>query len=670
MKKNIEKIIKYLIYTTFFIPLVVMPSSFIFPFVVPKIILFRSVVALMISLYAILLAINWQEYKIRFTPLNLGLILFILSFGISTFTGVDWYHSFWDNHERMLGLFTIIHYLAYYFICGTIFKSKEEWKKALKIFLLAGSVVMILGVCQVINPNFLMNQGNNRVAGTLGNSIYMSGYGLFLLFSALLLWVEENKKSSWAWIEIVVGLLGILGVFFGGSRGALLGLVAGIVVVMLGYVVLLRGQTKLRKNISLVFFSFFILLAGLFLLRNTVLVQKIPVFGRVFSTSLSEITSGPRIIAWKIAIESWKEKPFFGWGPNNYFYAFNKYYNPQSLNYGFGETWFDNAHNIVLNTLTVQGLYGILSYLSIFVLAVIGLYKAYKRQKISIHLLVIGSSFLVAHLVQNITVFENPTSYLYFFFFLAMINSLVNMPEGKENINTNKTVGNGILLTSLSFSILFIFIFNIQPARANMVTLKALKEIVNRPSGSLVSMKTALSFNSPHIDDIRADIARSALQVLSLDSSIFPDEQKKQMFLVIYDELKKNTVLHPLDIRNQLMLGDLAQLADSLFNDNKYLLEAEKFLSNALACSPKRQQILYGLANIEGQLGKSQKAISLLQQALEENTKISDSYWRLAYFYKVFGQAEKAEEILMLAEKNNITFNEQGQKVMDLIKQK
>ena len=123
MKKNIEWIIKFFIYASFFVPLVVVPSSFIFPFIVPKILLLRTLIVLMLGGYLLLLLINGEEYKLKLTPLSIVLVGFLVSFGLSTFIGVDAYHSFWDNHERMLGLFTIIHYVVYYFVCSAVFKT-------------------------------------------------------------------------------------------------------------------------------------------------------------------------------------------------------------------------------------------------------------------------------------------------------------------------------------------------------------------------------------------------------------------------------------------------------------------------------------------------------------------------------------------------------------------
>src|SRR3989339_866532 len=227
MKQKLVTAVKFLIYCTFFVPLLVLPSSFIFPFIVPKILMFRALVTLMLGGYILLLMINWKEFRPRFTALNMALIVFFASFAASTFVGVDPYHSFWDNHERMLGLFTIFHYIAYYFICSSTFKNWTEWKKTLRIFLIAGSLVMFVGILQIFKPNLLLNQGAARVASTLGNPIYVGGYGLFLTFVSFLLFIKENNKL-WKWIEAAVGVLAIIGMVYSGTRGSMLGLAVGL----------------------------------------------------------------------------------------------------------------------------------------------------------------------------------------------------------------------------------------------------------------------------------------------------------------------------------------------------------------------------------------------------------------------------------------------------------
>ena len=662
--KYLESFIKILVYATFFVPLVVLPSSFIFPFIVPKIVLFRSLVELMLAAYILLLFSNWKKYRPQFNIVNAAVILFFFSFAISTFSGVDAYHSFWDNHERMLGLFTIFHYISYCLICGAIFKEWKDWRQAFLVFLGAGSLVMFIGLLQVFKPYLLLNQGGTRVASTLGNPIYVSGYGMFLFFVAALLFLKE-KSSVWKYLELAGGLLGLVGLFFGGSRGPLLGWACGVVFAVLLYAFLIKDEKY--KKLRLVLWGiigFMVLLSVIFyIFRQTQFVQDIPGVNRVFTTTLSGIENSPRWIAWGIAIEAWKVHPFFGWGPNNYFYAFNQFYTPKLLEFGYGETWFDNAHNIIMNTLAVQGTFGIIVYLSILILSGLFLFDAYKSNKIDKNILVIGVAFLVAHLVKNVTVFEDPTSYLYFMFWLAFITGITKIETDKQ-IVADKQIGTGSLAITGFLVFIFIFILNIQPARANIKTLNALKMVNADPVVYLPEAQAALAFGSPHIDDIRSDIARTLAQVVSGGSTQLSKEKIDLVLETIMPELKKNLELHPYDIRNQLILSQLAQLRAVTDKDVRYLFEAETYLTDALSKSPNRQQLIYSLSSIKLSMGKTQESYALLEQALNGDPKIAESYWRLAYTYQITGQSQKAREVLNLSQQNGVVFSDQEKQIV------
>ncbi len=673
-KKIIETVVKVLIYVAFFVPLIVIPSSFIFPFIVPKMVMFRSLVVAMLGGYALLCIINWKEYKPKFTPINVVLAVYLLSFAVSTFVGVDPYHSFWDNHERMLGLFSLFHYIAFYYVCTALFKTWTDWKWALRIFLVAGSIVMLIGLMQTQNPDLLLNQGGERVASTLGNPIYVGGYGLFLAFVAFLLFLKE-KDSIWRGACALMGIMGVLGMFFSGTRGSMLGLLAGMGAAILGYILVLKNYRKVRFGLIGLGVLIVLLVGLLYGFRKTEFVSKLPAVGRAVNTSLADIQASPRWIAWEIALQSWKEKPLFGWGPNNYFYAFNSHYNPRSLNFGYGETWFDNAHNIIVNTLAVQGAFGLLVYLGIFGVAITSLVISYRRGKLDMHVTVIGSAFVVAHLVGNVTVFENITSYLYFMFWLAILNSLSwKQEQPQENIvdknkkiiaaNPDRVVSGGLVGFVGLMVFILIFIFNIQPARANMMTLNAIKYLNQDPILAVPAVKDALTFASPHIDDIRSDIGRTAAQILSSYHEKLGKDRSNEIFNLVYGELQKNLILHPLDIRNQLTLSQLAQIGYSINSNPQFILDSEKFLDDALTKSPRRQQIMYSLAAMKMQLGKTAQAIALSEETVDDNPAVGESYWRLAYLYKVSGQENKMRETLNLAAKNGIVFSDQEKSII------
>lgn len=683
MKKFLEWAVKIIVFLIFFVPLIVIPSSFIFPFIVPKILTFRSLVEFALAGYILLLFINFEEYRPRITPLNLSFGAFILSFALSTLFGVDAYHSFWDNHERMLGLFTILHYAAFYFICGGVLKNWKEWRLAMKIFLIAGGIVMALGLMQIGHPEFLMNQGGDRVSSTLGNPIYVGGYGLFLLFMAALLFAKE--KSGWCWwrpAEIILAGLAVSGMIYSGSRGAIIGLIVGMFVTVIGYAIILKDQASVRKYLRALIVLMFVGSVILFTNRQNPSIQKIPAVGRLLGTSWSYIVTGPRMIAWKIAFESWKERPILGWGPNNFFYAFNKYYNPVSLEFGFGETWFDNAHNIIMNTLTVQGAFGLLMYLSIFGVAVISLWQEKELRTQNPHLVVLAAAFLLAHLAQNITVFENPTSYLYFVFWLALINRLVEnkkisvavlekSDDGKAGGADKPGVPDrvlypGLLWATFAVTIFAIYAFNYRPAVANQSSLRVLQIMNSYPTNSAKVIEGLFAFKSPHIDDIRADVGRSFLSIAA-DYQKIGKDKVDELMKIIYPALQENITLHPMDIRNQLAIAQLGQVWGMMNNDPKRFWESEQYLRQALQYSPKRQQVLYMLANLLAQTNRRDEAVTLTKQAIDLDPKIGESYWRLAYLYYVFGNYKEAAEVYKTARDKGVGFDSQGQEVEQMV---
>ena len=671
-RKHIELAMKVLLYATFFVPLIVASQSFIFPFIVPKVVVLRSLILLLFVGYAVLLYQNWPIHRPRVTALSLALLGFVASFALSTFLGVDPYHSFWDNHERMLGLFAIVHYLIYYFVATTLFKTWGDWKWALRMFLLAGSIVMFIGVLQKFNPELLLNQGSGRVRSTLGNAIYMGGYGLFLWFVALLLMVKE-KHLGWSIAEGLLGVLAFFGMLFSGTRGSYMGFIAGIGILMLGYLVTARKGSKARMVLGSVVVLGVIAFGVLFWQRDASWVRSIPIVGRVVNISFSEGTGATRLIAWQAAIEGWKERPVFGWGPNNYFYAFNAYYNPRSLEFGFGETWFDNAHNILLNTLAVQGAVGLFAYLGIFAAAIVSIFVASRKQRLDKHIAIFGTAFLVAHLVQNISVFENLTSYLYFMFWLAMVNGLADVRLEKESVaegaagKKERAAGFPLVAGALALSLFLIFLFNIQPARANKMTLRAMTDLARSPEAGIASIKTALAFPSPHRDDIRMDLSRMIVEYVRSYAKNIGPEKTIELVGIAEGALYENLALHPRDIRVYMSLAELNQFVFFLTQDRQRLLDAEGFLNTAIALSPKRQQLLYMQSTVELQLGKIDEGIALLEQSLEDDPVIAEGWWRLAATYRETGQTQKAIETAKEAQTRGIVFDQRGQAIIDQV---
>ncbi len=658
MTNRIKFIIKCLTGATFLAPLVLLPQHFVFPFIVGKIFLFRSIVLLMLGTYIVLFLNDPDRYKIRLNPVHIAVILFLVSFTVSSFVGVDWYKSFWDSHERMLGLFTIIHYIIYYFIISTVLSGWKDWHWMFRIFLFLGGIVMVLGIWQkVVDPQAFLNNGNNRVSSTLGNPIYFSGYGLFLFFSGLLSTFLEEKKS-WKFYSLLVCFLGFLGIFLGGTRGTLIGLIAGIVAAGVGYFFGLKKNKMVRRSLITVGVLVLVVAGLLFSFRKTNVVNNIPTIGRLLNSSIIEGTGSTRLMAWSIAIDAWKEKPIFGSGPNNFYYSFNKFYNPKFLEYGIGETWFDNAHSALLNTLAVQGVLGFVTYIGLFFSAVLVLWRKTKQGDflLNIHIISISSGFLIAHFFHNAFVFENPTSFLYFFFFLAFVSSITSKDIAVEKNKKTKNVTLSFVSIVAIIILLLIYTTNVNPARANNRTLDMIR---NAYSGGDVTLlyEDMIGIPSPHIDDMRIDFSRTVYRIIPELVKRGRSEEAKKIFELAYNELGKNLDLHPLDIRVHILRSQLAEAVADLTKSVPLLIESEKMLEQALVHSPKRQQIQYMLSIIKLKLQKFDEAIVLLETTINNNEVLGEGWWRLALIYRELGDEEKARSIIEKAVERNVFFD-------------
>ncbi len=660
MNNIIRRVLPFLVSATFFMPLLV-GNNFIFPFIVPKILFFRSLVLILLGCYILLLISDWQRFRPRFSILTITIVLFWLSFAVSTFVGVDWYHSFWDNHERMLGLFTITHYTILYLIASSVLDTNEDWKIVFRSALVLGSIVMLIGVWQkFVDPEYLLNGGSWRVSATLGNSIYYSGYGLFLMFLGIITYIRERNTTFWKWFGLVVSALGFLGIFLGGTRGAILGLIFGCGTIALSYIFISREKSRIRTLITYLSVVGVVLLVVLFAFRQTTFVSEIPGLGRLLNTSFSlNSTETTRPMAWKVGIEAWKEMPVFGWGPNNFYYAFNKYYNPEFLKFGWNETWFDNAHSVIVNTLVVQGIIGILIYLSIYAVALMTILVGVRRGKVHMHIGFISAGFLVAHLIGLVTVFENPTSYLYFFIFAAFVAHITravalkkkqeevnSLEEGKKEKKQKniKHISTGAIITLGFVVFCIIYVTDIAPARANKATIAAIQKVYSGSADAKL-FEEPLTYSTPHLDDIRNDIARTVSGALPTLVQNGKGEQATTLFTETVQELQKNQLLHPLDVRVHFTLSQILEFGYQATQNKDFLVQSEAALRRATDLSPKRQQFVYALAQNLAEQGKLEEAEKIMKKSIDEYPLIAEGWVRLALIYAAENKTAEAREV-------------------------
>lgn len=652
----IKTIIKYGIFAVLFTPLIYTNFTF-FPFIVGKTLFFRTLIEIFFVLYLIL-AIAYPNYRPKRSLLFSAVMVFAGISILATLFSVDPAKSFWSNQERMMGLWTLLHAMMLFIVAGSVFKTKKEWRTVFGISVWVSLLVGSLGIYQYFSDGFLHATGGGRVYSTLGNFIYFGGYGLFHAIISGFFFLEEKIKKSIAGAFWIVGMTtGLISVYLSGTRGALVAFCAAVV-----FGIILHALFYPSKKVRFVFVSILLVCVlsglGLWFNKDSSFVKKNYLISSMLNISFKASTGETRLINWGVGFEAWKERPLLGWGPDTYFIAFNKHYNPKMYEFGEYETWQDHAHNIIIDTLNEVGIIGLIAYLFVFILAFYLIRKGVKNKKFKFSSGVLLFLALSAYFIQNIFVFDTLTLLMFFYLILAFVHSFDVYAPAKEDdhclsdfvkkldpIFKNAVIG--ILLLSLVF---LIYCTNITQLRASAMSLGALKNLGQNFNSSIETLRSASLFNSPYLQETRDEIARTMTLVLRSNTQI-PKQQMKSLLVWSAEELEKNVSEHPLDFYHWNYLGQWYFTLAQVLEDNSYYIKSKEAIDKAIELAPKRQHAYFTLGRYYLIVGDYTKAAETFKFARDLALNVRESRWNLGIAYVYINDLENAYDEFIEARK-------------------
>lgn len=305
--------------------------------------------------------------------------------------------------------------LALYFVIVNILKSKEDFDRAIKIFIITAFVLSIYGIIQYftlgttskawvdvnLNPDV-----KTRVVGTFGNPNVFAEYLEHILPVAITLVFVYRKWMNKIIMALIVGVMFIcfLMTF---SRGAWLGF---------AFAAMLFVILKMAKYIPL----FIAGGIGAIPLLPQVVIQRISTIGNVQDTS-----NAYRTYIWEGTINMIKD--FWLTGVGYGYWAFKNTF----LEYGIKGSKAWHSHNMYLEIMAEMGIFGMLTFvwvvLSIFVITI----KFAKKTKdryfsyVSIGLLCGFLSIMVHGIAEHILYM--PKSVILFWMFAAFITAARNL---------------------------------------------------------------------------------------------------------------------------------------------------------------------------------------------------------------------------------------------------
>lgn len=364
-------------------------------------------------------------------PLVLPVASLVLVYLIATVFSVAPQASLYGSYQRLQGTFTTFSYLVLFGVLAGNVRRRAQVERAVTIAVIASLPASLYGILQHYRLDPLPWGGDTtlRVTGSMGNAIFLAAYLIMTAPVVLgrvvtsfhgILTDEDPRRLLFnvarAAIYIFILALNLVAIWFTGSRGPWLGLLAGFFFffVLLSLHWRARALTLSTVGLAAVLAVFLIVLniPGGPLEQ----VRQMPGIGRLGQVFETEGGTGRvRVLIWEGVIDlispheplafpdgtvdKWNAlRPLIGYGPEALYVAFNRFYPPDLAHYEARNASPDRSHNETFDALAFTGLLGLAVYLMLFVavfyygLRWLGLITSARRRNVFLALILGGGA--------------------------------------------------------------------------------------------------------------------------------------------------------------------------------------------------------------------------------------------------------------------------------------
>ncbi len=620
-------------------------SNLLFPFITSKQISFNILIEVLTIIWLALI-IKYPAVRPKKSWITFGLLAYFVTLLVSSFFGVDFNLSFWGDIERMLGLFHVTHFFLLYLIIITVFRSERDWRNLFIISIIAATAVCLYSFFKI-------------PYSTIGNTAYVSGYAIFNFYFALILFFKQSgreKTKAEYWLVgapyLIVALIMFLVMGKTNTRGAYVGLGLSLLLCFILYIFYSRNK-KIKIYFLVAAVSAVAAVALIFSFPKSNFVQNTPILRTMVQISSSHVTFQTRLISWRTALKDLRNHPFLGTGYGNFSVTFDKYFEPTFYDYTASETYFDRAHNNLVDIASTAGLISLIAYFSILAAVFYYLFKGKRLGRISINEFILLICLLTAYFIQNLVVFDSLVTYISLMMVLGYVYWLINGDE-EEGLAPDEGLTNkelavfavaGLIILSITYQ------YNIKVLEMLDGTIKGqIKLAQGDIAGAVLEYKKALSINTPLDRDSRASLINS-LNGRQEALAALDKEKAKEIADYVIGLAEANVKLNPLDSMMQMQLAQILNTAAFINQDDKnkfsfYSDRALEAIDKSIEASPQRITIYFSKAQIYITRNDKDKAIETLKYAVSLNEKYSESICYVAKLQIYFQEEEEGFKAL------------------------
>lgn len=632
---------------------------------------------LLLVVFALVLLIVWlgkmiatSKMEIKKSFLNIGLILFLIFYLVSSILSKNLYRSLVGSGSGVSeSFFSLLALMIIFFLIVNNLRNRKELLDLAFAATLGAVGAGVLGLLQLLGKfyfpwDFTKDISFNSVGSVTSWGIFLAGF----LILSVGLFIEIGSSR---WRQIFYGLAAcfflviILSINF--SNIWLICLVAVIAIVALGLIN--REQVnQFRLILPMVILAFSILM----LLINFNIFNWLTIPAEI-SPSLSA--------SFEIDKQAVADNTFFGSGPGNYAYIYGLYRSPDLNLTNFWNIRFNQGFSKILTQPATLGLAGFLIWILIVVgFAIYGFIKLTKnRGKNWVLTLAIFSGWFSLAFAQFIYG-TNLTLEFAFWVFLALaflsLRSLSKDNKEDEDEDTFKIKSMVIefsrtspLASVLSFIFVIILVLTISALYLGgnyyysdilyQRSLKAVSQENNlEKSSSLISQAVIRNpFNDFYLRALSLVASLQINQEFSKPQSVARDNQIQNLIAFAINVAKKSTDLGPLDVENWLQRGTIYravmpyasgadQWAVDCYKEATKLEPQNPFYYSELGRSYLLAAQVAGNSDTSDKKTKQEEFIKNAEEAFDKSIALKSDYapalFQLALLYDLQGKLDEA----------------------------
>lgn len=528
--ENIEKIARFKLLAVSilmaFVPLLVITNGY-FPYVLYKAVIVQFLAVVTGLIYGFLLIGNWQKYKPGFSWLSIFLLLWLGWLTVSSVINGQFKLSFFGDWRQAEGLFLLWSLFVWMLAVVSVLE-KKQILAVVKISSWTSALVALLAFLQIKGVDLVFLPLTERVTSTLGNAGYLATYSLLSVGLAGYVFINNYTKSKY--VYLLIALINVIALFLSGTRGAILGLIAGLV---LGLIFLSFSYFKNNKKITKfavgVVLTFFVLLALGFVFKDSLPTSV----KRVFTWSGDLTTIQTRLSIWRSGWQALKEKPVLGYGYENFGEAFNSQAEVRYYQLAPTETWVSRAHNTMIDNAIYGGWPGLILYALVWLTIFYTLWKRKDDYKTTVVLAIT----LFAYFVQGLFIFDSVATFFLLFFILA----LVNFKAEKNEANFKSFNAKALWLVPLSIVIIvWIGLVQLQTWKAGVNLLSTINWLNKGDAQKANELYQKIGTYKNRQDIEVAIVDNLAKVVAQKDVTFYEQEDIKKFLYNLINNFEKN----------------------------------------------------------------------------------------------------------------------------------